>query len=288
MTRARLFLTGIRAEGRHGARDGEKDQPQPFVVDLDIEVDAPRDSIDATADYRGVTDAVREIVEDGSFDLIEAMADAIARRVRLVPARGSSDGRGAQAERRRPSRHRWGGRRGHGLRRRVTRDPVGTVAFLGLGSNLGDRLTNLQGAVDLLHGEPGLRVVASSRVWETVPVGGPPQPDYLNAVIRVETDLSARDLLDVAHRVEERLGRVRKERWGARSIDVDVLLFDEETIDESDLVVPHPRLAQRAFVLLPLLELVADPVLPDGTRLRDLRVNTDGVAPSASPLAVRP
>jgi 2-amino-4-hydroxy-6-hydroxymethyldihydropteridine diphosphokinase len=165
---------------------------------------------------------------------------------------------------------------------------VATVAFLGLGSNLGDRLTNLQGAVDLLHGEPGLRVVASSRVWETAPVGGPPQPDYLNAVIRVETDLSARDLLDVAHRVEGRLGRVRKERWGARSIDIDVLLFGEETIDESDLVVPHPRLAQRAFVLLPLLELVADPVLPDGTRLKDLRVRTEGVVPSASPLAVRP
>ena len=85
MTRARLFLTGIRAEGRHGAREGEKDQPQPFVVDLDIEVDAPRDSIDATADYRGVADAVREIVEDRSFDLIEAMADAIARRISSFP-----------------------------------------------------------------------------------------------------------------------------------------------------------------------------------------------------------
>ena len=85
MTRARLFLTGIRAEGHHGARDGEKDEPQPFVVDLDIEVDAPHDSIDATADYRGITDAVREIVEGGSFDLIEAMADAIARRVSFFP-----------------------------------------------------------------------------------------------------------------------------------------------------------------------------------------------------------
>lgn len=165
---------------------------------------------------------------------------------------------------------------------------MGTVAYLGLGSNLGDRLANLQGAVDLLQGEPGLRVIVSSRVWETAPVGGPPQPDYLNAVIQVETDLSARDLLDVAHRVEERLGRVRKERWGARSIDIDILLFDEETIDDSDLVVPHPRLSQRAFVLLPLLELAADPMLPDGTRLRDLRVDTGGVAPSAPPLAVRP
>jgi 2-amino-4-hydroxy-6-hydroxymethyldihydropteridine diphosphokinase len=165
---------------------------------------------------------------------------------------------------------------------------VGTLAFLGLGSNLGDRLTNLQGAVDLLQHEPGLRVTASSRVWETVPVGGPPQPDYLNAVIRIETDLSARDLLDAAHRVEARLGRVRKERWGARSIDIDLLLFDEEEIDEGDLIVPHPRLQERAFVLLPLLELAPDPILPDGTRLQELRVDTDGVVPSAPPLAVRP
>lgn len=81
MSRARLFLSGIRAEGRHGARTGEKDEPQPFVVDLDIEVEAREDSIEATADYRAITDAVREVVEQGSFDLIETMADAIARRI---------------------------------------------------------------------------------------------------------------------------------------------------------------------------------------------------------------
>ena len=162
---------------------------------------------------------------------------------------------------------------------------MGVVAFLGLGSNLGDRLANLQAAVDALQAEPGLWVTASSRVWETTPVGGPPQPDYLNAVIRVETDLSARDLLDVARRVEARLGRIRKERWGARTIDVDILLFDEEQIDEPDLVVPHPRMKQRAFVLLPLLELEPDPILPDGTRLKDVRVDTAGVTPSAPPLA---
>ena len=165
---------------------------------------------------------------------------------------------------------------------------MGVVAFLGLGSNLGDRLTNLQAAVDALQTEPGLRVTASSRVWETVPVGGPPQPDFLNAVVRAETDLSARDLLDVARRVEQRMVRVRKERWGARSLDVDILLYDEEHIDEPELVVPHPRLAQRAFVLLPLLELDPDPVLPDGTRLKEVRVDTGGVTPSAPPLAVRP
>jgi dihydroneopterin aldolase len=81
MNRARLFLSGIRAEGHHGARTGEKDQPQPFVVDLDLEVEVEDDSIDSTADYRGVTDAVKEIVEQGSFDLIETMAEAIAHRI---------------------------------------------------------------------------------------------------------------------------------------------------------------------------------------------------------------
>jgi 2-amino-4-hydroxy-6-hydroxymethyldihydropteridine diphosphokinase len=165
---------------------------------------------------------------------------------------------------------------------------MGVMAFLGLGSNLGDRLANLQAAIETMQIEPGLRVTASSRVWETTPVGGPPQPDYLNAVIRVETDLSARDLLDVARRVEARLGRVRKERWGARTLDVDILLYDEEQIDEPDLVVPHPRMAERAFVILPLLELEPEPVLPDGTHLKDVRVDTSGVIPSAPPLAVRP
>jgi 2-amino-4-hydroxy-6-hydroxymethyldihydropteridine diphosphokinase len=165
---------------------------------------------------------------------------------------------------------------------------MGVVAFLGLGSNLGDRLANLQSAVDALQTEPGLRVTASSRVWETTPVGGPPQPDYLNAVIQVETDLSARDLLDAARRVESRLGRVRSQRWGARTMDVDILLYDDAQIDETDLVIPHLRLTERAFVVLPLLELEPDPVLPDGTRLKEVRIDTNGVVPSASPLAVRP
>jgi 2-amino-4-hydroxy-6-hydroxymethyldihydropteridine diphosphokinase len=164
---------------------------------------------------------------------------------------------------------------------------MAVVAFLGIGSNLGDRLTNLQGAVDALQIEPGLRVTGSSRVWETSPVGGPPQPDYLNAVLRIETDLSARDLLEAAHRVEARLGRVRSERWGARTIDVDILLYDDERIDEPDLIVPHPRIASRAFVLLPLLELDPDPILPDGSSLAGARVDTSGVEPTAPPLAVR-
>ena len=132
-------------------------------------------------------------------------------------------------------------------------------------------------------------VVASSRVWETDPVGGPSQPDYLNAVIEVRTALPPDGLLAACHRVEDALGRVRDVRWGPRTIDVDMLLFDELTIDREDLSVPHPRLTERAFALLPLLELDPDASLPDGSRLSDARLGPRAMSsarPFAPPLEV--
>jgi 2-amino-4-hydroxy-6-hydroxymethyldihydropteridine diphosphokinase len=164
---------------------------------------------------------------------------------------------------------------------------MGETAYLALGSNLGDRLQHLQRAVDLLGDEEGIRVVASSRVWETDPVGGPPQPRYLNAVVRVETDLEPRELLAACQRVESALGRVRIERWGPRTIDVDVLTYDDRIVDEPDLQVPHPRIAERAFVLAPLLELEPDPALPAGRGLADARPDdVGGIVPVAPPLRV--
>ncbi len=139
-------------------------------------------------------------------------------------------------------------------------------AYLGIGSNLGDRLAHLQGAVRGLAAAPGVSVVAVSPVYETAPVGGPPQPDYLNAVVAIDTTLSGRDLLDVAHRLEGHADRVRTERWGPRTLDVDVLLVGDEEIHDDDLQVPHPRLAERGFVLAPLADLgvPAGPPPPPG------------------------
>lgn len=164
-----------------------------------------------------------------------------------------------------------------------------TTAYLGLGANLGDRLANLQRAVDLLAEVSGLRVARSSRVYETEPVGGPEQPEYLNAVVEVETDLAPHDLLEACLSVETRMGRVRAEPWGPRTIDVDVLTYGDETIDEPDLVVPHPRMHERGFVLVPLAELTADPSLPGELRLASLRLGPSvvlGVRPFAPPLRV--
>jgi 2-amino-4-hydroxy-6-hydroxymethyldihydropteridine diphosphokinase len=152
-------------------------------------------------------------------------------------------------------------------------------AVLSLGSNLGDRLAMLQGAVDQLA--EVMRVVAVSPVFETDPVGGPQQSDFLNAVALVETRMSALELLTVAQAVEARHGRVREQRWGPRSLDVDIIAIGRDTVERPELVVPHPRAAQRAFVLVPWLALDADAELPGAGRVRDLvsRLGTAGVRP---------
>lgn len=133
-----------------------------------------------------------------------------------------------------------------------------TRAFLGLGSNLGDRWAHLRGAVLTLPG-----VTRVSPVYETEPVGGPQgQGPYLNVVVELETDLDARGLLAECQRLEGAAQRVREERWGPRTLDADVLWVDGEIVDDVDLQVPHPRMWDRRFVLAPLADLAPDLVAP--------------------------
>jgi 2-amino-4-hydroxy-6-hydroxymethyldihydropteridine diphosphokinase len=142
-------------------------------------------------------------------------------------------------------------------------------AFLALGSNQGDRWTHLRRAV---AGLPG--VVRVSSVYETDPVGGPPgQGPFLNAVVELDSDLTPRQLLGLAQRLEADAGRVRGERWGPRTLDVDVLLVGDLAVDEPDLQVPHPLMWQRPFVLVPLSE-IAPNLVPDPPS--DLTVRTAG------------
>ena len=128
-------------------------------------------------------------------------------------------------------------------------------AYLGIGSNLGDRLGYLQLAVDRLAAAPGVRVTGVSAVYETDPVGGPVQDDFLNAVVAVDTDLAPIDLWAVCADAEAAAARVRDVRWGPRTLDVDVLWIDGYTSADPVLTVPHPRMAERAFVLAPLHDL---------------------------------
>ncbi len=136
-------------------------------------------------------------------------------------------------------------------------------AYIGLGGNLGDRRSYLDRAIRLLEREPGIELVARSRVRETEPVGYTDQPPFLNAAVAVETELGPRELLDRLLAVERELGRDRTgPRFGPRTIDLDLLLYGDETVVEPGLVVPHPRLAERRFVLEPLAELEPALVVP--------------------------
>lgn len=128
-----------------------------------------------------------------------------------------------------------------------------TRAFLGLGTNLGDRIGHLRAAVGSLDG-----VVAVSPVYETDPVGGPEQDAFLNLVVELDTEMDARALLFRCGELEQAAARVREVRWGPRTLDVDVLWVDGEEVDEPDLVVPHPRMWERRFVLAPLRDLAPD------------------------------
>ena len=143
---------------------------------------------------------------------------------------------------------------------------------MGLGANLGDREGAIRRAVDLLGAEPGIEVVAVSRLRETDPVGYLDQPRFLNGAAALETDLAADLLLARLLDVERRLGRERtgEERFGPRTIDLDLLLYGGEEIDEPGLTVPHPRLHERRFALEPLAELDPDLVVPGRGTVRDL------------------
>lgn len=150
---------------------------------------------------------------------------------------------------------------------------------LALGSNLGDRLASLQAAVDALGARPGLDDMAVSPVYETIPVGGPPQPDYLNAVLTAVTTLGPRAVLDRCRHAEMTLHRVRGERWGARTIDVDVIVYGCAISHDPELTLPHPRAHQRAFVLVPWHDLDPGAGIPGRGRISDLlaAIGTAGV-----------
>ena len=150
-----------------------------------------------------------------------------------------------------------------------------TAVVLALGSNLGDRQDILQGAVDAIVGLPGVRVTAVSPVYETVPVGGPAQPDYLNAVVLAVTTQPARDLLDRLHEIEAAFDRVRLVRWGPRTLDLDIIVVDRERSDNPELTLPHPRAHERAFVLAPWHDVDPDAVLPGHGPVAELLAQAD-------------
>ena len=150
---------------------------------------------------------------------------------------------------------------------------VKEVVYLGLGSNTGDKCENLKEARRLLEEHGKIRVVKESSFYLTDPWGKTDQEQFVNQVLAVETELDPFELLEAVLAVERKMGRVRREKWGPRNIDIDILLFGEQVIDSPHLVVPHPRLPERAFVLVPLLEIDPNVSLPGGKGVRAIWEN---------------
>jgi 2-amino-4-hydroxy-6-hydroxymethyldihydropteridine diphosphokinase len=134
-------------------------------------------------------------------------------------------------------------------------------AFLGLGSNLGDKAANIREAVRLLEVDPDTQVVARSSFYSTAPVGYLDQDDFINAVVEIQTSRSPLELLGLCHQIEQSLGRIRILRWGPRTMDMDILWYDDVVLESPELTLPHPRMSERAFVLVPLAEIAPEIVL---------------------------
>ncbi len=266
----RIEIRGLRALGHHGALPGEQDRSQPFEVDFDVEADLGRagasDELADTVDYGDLVSRAGAVVSGERWQLLERLAQRVAEEVVGADARITSvtvtvrklevpvavdvASAGVRVTRR---------------RRR---------AFLGLGANLGDRRGALRAAV---AGLPD--VVAVSPLYETEPVGGPPgQPPYLNAVVELSTARSPRDLLGLARALEAEAGRDRAEetRHGPRPLDVDVRWVEGVEVADDDLVVPHPRMGTRRFVLAPLADLAPDLVPPGWEQVAEGEVRPAG------------
>lgn len=152
-----------------------------------------------------------------------------------------------------------------------------TTTFIGIGSNVGERTEFCRRAVEALRKVSGIDVESVSSLYETSPIGGPPQRSFVNVVVKADSSLGARDLLDITKAIENKLGREPSDiHWGPRVVDLDILTFGDEKISEPDFEIPHPRMTQRRFVLVPLLEIEPDASDPWGTRYADLLDEAEG------------
>lgn len=254
----RIVLAGVEGTGFHGVFDHEKRDGQRFVVDVAIDADLAAagrsDDLARTVNYGEIGAAVLARIEGEPFDLIERLAEVIAADVlthRLVDAVTVTVHK-PQA----PVGVPFGD-----VTVSVTREREPVPVVIALGANLGDVEGTILAAGAALDACPGLRGLEVSEAFETDPVGGPEQPTYVNQVVTARSRWSAPRLLRALHAIEADHGRTRDVRWGARTLDLDLIQFgtpgaaDEWRSDEPDLVLPHPRAHERAFVLVPWLDV---------------------------------
>lgn len=248
----RIEVTGIRAWGHHGVLAAEKEIGQEFSVDVTLRLSTAAagrgDALARTVNYAEVVAAVHEEIGAGPHDLVETLAEQIAARI--LERTGHPLVRRVGVRVHKPAAP--VGLPVGGVAVAIERDAEPVHAVLALGSNLGDREEHLRGALEVLGSQAGTEIAWTAPVLETAPVGGPDdQGPYLNTVLGVRTVLGPHELLALAHRAERAAHRERLVRWGARTLDVDVITYGDWRSEDPELTVPHPRAHERAFVLAP-------------------------------------
>lgn len=264
-----IYLKGMSFFAYHGAFAEEKKLGQRFILDLSLGLNLQQagetDDLTKTVHYGEVYELVKSIMSEKSYDLIEAVAEKIAQEILAdfplvqevnillkkpeVPIPGILDYAAIEIKRKR-----------------------GQKAYLGLGTNMGDKEEQIKQAVAYLADEPGIKVLRRANLYATAPVGYTDQDWFLNTAVEIETTLSPEELLKAVNRIELKQSRVRLIRWGPRTLDIDILLYGAERVALPHLEIPHIRLAERAFVLYPLAELIPDYVHPiSGRTVQELK-----------------
>jgi dihydroneopterin aldolase / 2-amino-4-hydroxy-6-hydroxymethyldihydropteridine diphosphokinase len=278
----RISIAGLRVRGNHGVFAHERESGQEFVIDavlwLDTMPAAAADDLSLTADYGALAGRLAEIVGGEPVALIETLAARLAAA--CLQDQAVCEAEVTVHKPQAPVSQEFADiavtiRRSRA--RRSHRDGVRSVV-LSLGSNLGDRLANLQLGIDVLAAGD-LADLAVSGVFETDPVGGPDQDDYLNVVLLAASTLSAREILGLCAAAETAAGRERTLRWGPRTLDADLIIYGDEVSSDPELTIPHPRAHERAFVLVPWLDVDSEAVLPGWGKVADLvaAAGADGV-----------
>lgn len=261
MTRAsgdRIVLRGVRGTGYHGVFEHEKRDGQVFIVDVELEVDLRRaggsDDLEHTVNYGEIGAAALARIEGEAFDLIERLAEVIAQDCVARPLVEAATVRVHKPQA--PV-----GVEFSDVEVVVRRERESAEVVIALGANLGDPVETILAAAGQLRRRAGLHGTALSGLYETDPVGGPEQPVYVNAVLTGRTRAAPHTLLERLHRIEADFGRTREIRWGARTLDLDLIQYGtpgstaEVVSADPDLTLPHPRAHERGFVLLPWLDV---------------------------------
>ncbi|MCW4466729.1 2-amino-4-hydroxy-6-hydroxymethyldihydropteridine diphosphokinase [Glutamicibacter sp. MNS18] len=256
----RISIHGITATGFHGVFDHEKRDGQPFTVDVVLHTDITRaaysDNVADTVDYGAVSELVVAQIQDGPWDLIEKLASRIAEAILAsYPSVATVDVTVHKPQAPIPVPF-------DDVTIGITRSQRQHRAVIALGSNLGDSGQILATAVSEIAEAPEVELLRTSPVARTKPVGGPAdQPDFLNQVLEVHTTLDPHALLDLCQRIENNHHRTREVRWGARTLDLDLITFGNRVIEDERLSLPHPRARTRGFVLAPWSWMDPDAVL---------------------------